>query len=125
MSTRQQPQQPSRATNPAFEQRSVGSNTQPSSASQRFAGIRENAQASAQLARDIGNRAVPASVVRNGLGSRLTWISQSGANYQVQFSNDKQSWRNLGTTRNGQRTGFDSMSVNNGGHRFLRVVRTN
>tara|TARA_B110000495_G_scaffold135523_1_gene118692 strand:+ start:1270 stop:3570 length:2301 start_codon:yes stop_codon:yes gene_type:complete len=125
MSTRQQPQQPSRATNPAFEQRSVGSNTQPSSASQRFAGIRENAQASAQLARDIGNRAVPASVVRNGRGSRLTWISQSGANYQVQFSNDKQSWRNLGTTRNGQRTGFDSMSVNNGGHRFLRVVRTN
>ncbi|HIL24339.1 MAG TPA: hypothetical protein EYG19_02930 [Verrucomicrobia bacterium] len=100
-------------------------NVQPSAASQRFTGMRENAQASAQLARDMGNRAVPASVVRNGRGSQLTWISQAGANYQVQSSNDKTSWNNVGNVRTGQRTGFDSLSVNNGGQRYLRVVRTN
>ena len=87
--------------------------------------MRQNAQASAQLARNTGNRAVPASVVRNGRGSQLTWISQAGARYQVQTSNDKTSWNNVGNARTGQRMGFDSMSVNNGGHRYLRVVRTN
>jgi hypothetical protein len=87
--------------------------------------MRQSAQASAELARSTGNRAVPASVVRNGRGSRLTWISQAGARYQVQSSTDRASWNNVGNTRSGQRTGFDSMSVNNGGHKFLRVVRTN
>jgi hypothetical protein len=43
----------------------------------------------------------------------------------VQSSTDKTSWNNVGNARSGQRTGFDSMSVNNGGHRYLRVVRTN
>ncbi len=100
-------------------------NVQPTAVSQRFSNLRNSAQASAQLARSEGNRAVPASVVRNGRGSKLTWISQAGARYQVQYSNDRQDWRNVGTPRTGQRTGFDSMSVNNGGHRYLRVVRTN
>ena len=117
-------QQPGRAT-PQYQPRSVGRNAQPSAASQRFAGMRQSARASAQYARETGKRAVPASVVRNGRGSKLTWISQAGARYQVQSSSDKQSWRNLGTTRTGQRTGFDSMSVNNGSDKFLRVVRTN
>jgi hypothetical protein len=100
-------------------------NAQSSAANQRFTAIRQNAQASAQLARSTGNRAVPASVVKNGRGSQLTWISQAGARYQVQTSTDKTSWNNVGNARSGQRTGFDSMSVNNGGHKYLRVVRTN
>jgi len=124
-STRSQ-YQPSRIS-PGYQPRSVGRNAAPttSAATERFNQMRQSAQASAAMARDIGNRAVPASVVRNGRGSRLTWISKSGANYQVQYSNDRQNWRNLGNTRSGQRTGFDSMSVNNGGHKFLRVVQTN
>ena len=116
--------QPTR-TAPQTRPTSASRNAQSSVANRRFTNMRQSAQASAQLARDIGNRAVPASVVRNGRGSRLTWISRAGANYQVQSSNDRSSWNNVGNARTGQRTGFDSMSVNNGGHRYFRVVRTN
>ena len=104
---------------------SASRNAQSSVANRRFTNMRQSAQASAQRSRVIGNRAVPASVVRNGRGSRLTWISRAGANYQVQSSNDRSSWNNVGNARTGQRTGFDSMSVNSGGQRYLRVVRTN
>jgi hypothetical protein len=110
---------------PQVGRTSSSRNAQSSAANQRFTAIRQNAQASAQLARSTGNRAVPASVVKNGRGSQLTWISQAGARYQVQTSTDKARWNNVGNARSGQRTGFDSMSVNNGGHKFLRVVRTN
>ena len=117
--------QPTRTAPQQVRPTSASRNGQSSAANQRFTNLRQNAQASAQLARSTGNRAVPASVVRNGRGSQLTWISQAGARYQVQTSNDKTSWNNVGNARTGQRMGFDSMSVNNGGHRYLRVVRTN
>lgn len=116
---------PQARTAPQVRTTGTGRNAQSSAATQRFTNMRQSAQASAELARSTGNRAVPASVVRNGRGSRLTWISQAGARYQVQSSTDRASWNNVGNTRSGQRTGFDSMSVNNGGHKFLRVVRTN
>ncbi len=112
-------------TAPQIRTTSTGQNAQSSAATQRFTNMRQSAQASAELARSTGNRAVPASVVRNGRGSQLTWISQAGARYQVQSSTDRTSWNNVGNTRSGQRTGFDSMSVENGGHKYLRVVRTN
>ena len=117
--------QPTRTAPQQVGPTSSSRNAQSSAANQRFTTIRQNAQASAQLARSTGTRAVPASVVKNGRGSQLTWISQAGARYQVQTSTDKTSWNNVGNARSGQRTGFDSMSVNNGGHKYLRVVRTN
>ena len=97
---------------------------QPATAADRFGSLMNRAQASAADARNSGMRPVPASVTQNGQGTRLQWLSQNGARYQVQSSNDRTSWRNVGTPRSGQ-SGSDSMPVQSGGPRYYRVVRSN
>jgi len=97
---------------------------QRTTAADRYGSLMNRAQASAANARNSGLRPVPASVTRNGQGTRLQWLSQNGARYQVQSSNDRTSWRNVGTPRSG-RPGSDSMPVQPGGPRFYRVVRSN
>jgi hypothetical protein len=97
---------------------------QSSTAADRFGSLMNRAQASAADARNSGMRPVPASVTQNGRGTRLQWLSQNGARYQVQSSNDRTSWQNVGTPRSG-RAGSDSMPVQPGGPRYYRVVRSN
>ena len=86
--------------------------------------LRNQAQANAAMARNSGQRPVPASIIRNGRGTQLQWIAQQGARYQVQSSNDKQDWRNVGTPRSTRR-GVDALAVQQGGPRYYRVIRSN
>ena len=97
---------------------------QPATAADRFGSLMNRAHASAADARNSGMRPVPASVTQNGQGTRLQWLSQNGARYQVQSSSDRTSWRNVGTPRSG-RPGSDSMPIQPGGPRYYRVVRSN
>ena len=97
---------------------------QPSNAADRFGSLMNRARASAADARNSGQQPVPASVTQNGRGMQLQWLSQSGVRYQVQSSNDRASWRNVGTPRSGQ-PGSDSIPVQSGGPRYYRVVRSN
>jgi hypothetical protein len=82
------------------------------------------AQANAALARDSGQRPVPAGITQNGQGTRLSWLSRNGGRYQVQSSNDRTSWRNVGNPRSG-RTGSDSIGLQSGGPKYYRVVQSN
>jgi len=93
-------------------------------ASERMSSMMNRAQASAALARNSGQRPVPASIIQNGRGTQLKWIAQSGSRYQVQSSNDKSNWQNVGGPRT-SRMGTDAMNVRNGGPRYYRVVKTN
>jgi hypothetical protein len=97
---------------------------QQATAADRYGSLMNRAQASAANARNSGQRPVPASVTRNGQGTQLRWLSQIGARYQVQSSNDRTSWQNVGTPRSG-RSRSDSMPVQPGGPRYYRVVRGN
>ena len=101
-----------------------GNAEQRATAADRYGSLMNRAQASAANARNSGLRPVPASVTRNGQGTQLRWLSQNGARYQVQSSNDRTSWQNVGTPRSG-RPGSDSMPVQPGGPRYYRVVRSN
>ena len=96
----------------------------PSTAAARFGSLMSRGQASSANARNTALRPVPASVSRTGQGTRLNWGTQNGSRYQVQSSNDRTSWRNVGTPRSG-RLGSDSMSIQSGGPRYYRVVRKN
>ena len=53
--------------------------------------------ASSATANNTSQQAVPAGIVRTGRGTNLRWVSQYGARYQVQSSNDRYSWNNIGT----------------------------
>jgi hypothetical protein len=100
------------------------STRQTPNAADRRNNLFSRARASAALARNSGQRPVPAGITRNGRGTRLSWLSQGGARYQVQSSNDRTAWRNVGTPRAG-RSGSDSIGLQSGGPRFYRVVRSN
>ena len=112
----------SRASQAAGYQRA--NTRQPTTAAARFGSLMSRGKTSSANARNTALRPVPASVSRTGQGTRLNWLSQNGARYQVQSSNDRTSWRNVGTARSGQ-PGSDSMSIQSGGPRYYRVVRKN
>ena len=98
--------------------------TTAATASERVSSLRTSAEASAALARNSSLTPVPAGVVRTGRGTNLQWISQYGGRYQVQSSNDKANWGNVGVPRKGT-SGVDALSIGNLGFRFYRVVRVN
>ena len=112
----------SRASQAAGYQRA--NTRRPSTAAARFGSLMSRGQASSANARNTALRPVPASVSRTGQGTRLNWGTQNGSRYQVQSSNDRTSWRNVGTPRSG-RLGSDSMSIQSSGPRYYRVVRKN
>jgi hypothetical protein len=94
------------------------------SAADRQASLLGRAQANAEMARSSGQRPVPAGITQNGQGTRLSWLSQGGARYQVQSSNNRTSWNNVGNPRSGQ-AGSDSIGLQSGGPKYYRVVRSN
>ncbi len=96
----------------------------PVTASERVSSLRTSAEASAALARNSSLTPVQAGVVRTGRGTNLQWISRYGGRYQVQSSNDKVKWGNVGVPRKGT-SGVDALSIGNLGFRFYRVVRVN
>ncbi len=98
--------------------------TTAATASERVSSLRTSAEASAALARNSSLTPVPAGVVRTGRGTNLQWISKYGGRYQVQSSNDKANWGNVGVPRKGT-SGVDALSIGNLGFRFYRVVRVN
>ena len=56
-------------------------------------------------------------------GDNLQWSSPRGANFQVQGSDDMQSWRNIGASRSG-RGGADRLGIDrSNGPRYYRVIR--
>ena len=112
----------SRASQAAGYQRA---NTRGSStAAARFGSLMSRGKVSSANARNTALRPVPASVSRTGQSTRLNWASQNGGRYQVQSSNDRTSWNNVGNVRSG-RQGADSMAIQSGGPRYYRVVRKN
>jgi len=98
--------------------------TRSMTAADRMSNIRTQSMASAQNARAAAYQPVQASLQRAGTGYQLNYQSQAGARYQVQSSNDRANWRNVGAPRAGQ-TGTGSYNIQPGGARFYRVVRTN
>jgi len=96
----------------------------PATAADRFGSLMSRGRVNSANARNTAMRAVPASVSRTGQSTRLNWASQNGGRYQVQSSNDRTSWNNVGNVRSG-RQGADSMAIQSGGPRYYRVVRKN
>ena len=90
----------------------------------RAQAVTANASASAATANNTSRQAVPAGVVRTGRGTNLRWVSQYGARYQVQSSNDRYAWENIGTPRVST-SGVDSLNISKIGARYYRVVRVN
>jgi len=71
------------------------------------------------------NRPVAAGLIRRDAGTRLQWYGRGGTRYQVQGSDDLNTWRNIGAARVGT-GGADSKSLNTeNGPRYYRVVRMN
>ena len=90
----------------------------------RAQAVAASAAASAATANNTSQQAVPAGVVRTGRGTNLRWVSQHGARYQVQSSNDRYAWENVGSPRIST-SGVDSLNISNLGARYYRVVRVN
>ena len=90
----------------------------------RAQAVASSAAASAATANNTSQQAVPAGVVRTGRGTNLRWVSQHGARYQVQSSNDRYAWENVGSPRIST-SGVDSLNISNLGARYYRVVRVN
>tara|TARA_Y100001954_G_C15823449_1_gene611128 strand:- start:110 stop:2293 length:2184 start_codon:yes stop_codon:yes gene_type:complete len=90
----------------------------------RAEAVQANAIASAATANNTSQQAVPAGIVRTGRGTNLRWVSQYGARYQVQSSNDRYSWNNIGTPRTST-SGVDALNISNVSARYFRVIRVN
>ena len=90
----------------------------------RAQAVASSAAASAATANNTSQQAVPAGVVRTGRGTNLRWVSQHGARYQVQSSNNRYAWENVGSPRIST-SGVDSLNISNLGARYYRVVRVN
>ena len=90
----------------------------------RAEAVQANAIASAATANNTSKQAVPAGIVRTGRGTNLRWVSQYGARYQVQSSNDRYSWNNIGTPRTST-SGVDALNISNVSARYFRVIRVN
>ena len=94
------------------------------SAGERVAAMRATAVVSAEKANNSRQVPVPAGVVRNGRGTNLQWISRAGGRYQVQASNDRVAWENLGAPRRGTGS-IDARGINGLGFKYYRVVQVN
>jgi hypothetical protein len=94
------------------------------SASDRASAIRATAVVETEKANYSSQIPVPAGVVRNGRGTSLQWISRAGGRYQVQASNDKFAWENLGSLRRGTGS-VDAHGVSGLGFKYYRVVQVN
>ena len=90
----------------------------------RAEAVQANATASSATANNTSQQAVPAGIVRTGRGTNLRWVSQYGARYQVQSSNDRYSWGNVGTPRTST-SGVDTLNISNESARYFRVIRVN
>ena len=95
-----------------------------SSARARAEGIRNESMSSTAVMNSRGGVPVPAGVTRTGRGTILRWVSRYGSRYQVQKSNDKVSWENVGTIRSST-NGADAVDISSSNSRFYRVVRVN
>lgn len=93
-------------------------------ASARAQAVLAGATASAATANNTSQQAVPAGIVRTGRGTNLRWVSQYGARYQVQSSNDRYSWNNVGTPRTST-SGVDALNISNVSARYFRVIQVN
>ena len=71
-----------------------------------------------------GGVPVPAGGTRTGRRTILRWVSRYGSRYQVQKSNDKVSWENVGTIRSST-NGADAVDISSSNSRFYRVIRVN
>ena len=94
------------------------------SAADRTSAIRATAVVETEKANYSSQIPVPAGVVRNGRGTSLQWISRAGGRYQVQASNDKFVWENLGSLRRGTGS-VDAHGVSGLGFKYYRVVQVN
>ena len=95
-----------------------------STARARAEGIRNESMSSTAVMNSRGGIPVPAGVTRTGRGTSLRWVSQYGSRYQVQKSNDKVLWENVGTIR-GSTNGADAVDISGSNSRFYRVIRVN
>ncbi len=94
------------------------------SAAERTTAIRATAVVGTEKANYSSQIPVPAGVVRNGRGTNLQWISRAGGRYQVQASNDKFAWENLGAPRRGTGS-VDAHGISGLGFKYYRVVQVN
>ena len=93
-------------------------------AQQRAASIKIDANKNAVMANNTSNMAVPAGISRTARGTQLKWVSQFGYRYQVQYSEDKVSWDNFEGIRDGL-NGVDSMNMAPINARYFRVIKVN
>lgn len=93
-------------------------------ASARAQAVQASATASAATANNTSQQAVPAGIVRTGRGTNLRWVSQYGARYQVQSSDDRYLWKNVGTPRTST-SGVDALNISNISSRYFRVIQVN
>ena len=100
------------------------STRQPSSAMNRMEFLRNRGNSSTAAAQTAAAQPVNASLAQSGRDYYLRYQSQSGSRYQVQSSNDQNSWSNVGGVRSG-RGGTDSVRVVPGSAKYYRVVRSN
>jgi len=90
------------------------------SASDRMSRMRTGTQQNKQQ-----NRPVAAALMTSDTGTRLQWYGRRGTRYQVQGSDDLNTWQSVGVARSGG-GGADSVNLNTeNGPRYYRVVRTN
>jgi hypothetical protein len=103
---------------------SSASQPQTVSAADRASAIRATAVVETEKANYSRQVPVPAGLVRNGRGTSLQWISRAGGRYQVQASNDKFAWENLGSQRRGTGS-VDAHGISGLGFKYYRVVQVN
>tara|TARA_B100001123_G_scaffold334902_2_gene378341 strand:+ start:1091 stop:3223 length:2133 start_codon:yes stop_codon:yes gene_type:complete len=119
--------QSSRSTigrNSSAEGELSASSTTGVTARERVSGIRSESMSNTSVVNSRGGRPVPAGVTRTGQATTLRWVSKYGGRYQVQKSNDKVSWENVGTVRRNT-NGVDSVDITGSNSKYYRVVRVN
>ena len=110
--------------NVRFQNELSEKNPSVSTARARAEGIRNESMSSTAVMNSRGGVRVPAGVTRTGRGTILRWVSRYGSRYQVQKSNDKVSWENVGAIRSST-NGADAVDISSSNFRFYRVIRVN
>ena len=94
------------------------------SARDRVSGIRSESLSSMAVMNSLGVKPVPAGLTKTGRGTSLRWVAKYGGRYQVQKSNDKVSWENVGSARTSV-NGVDSLNIGGLNSKYYRVIRVN